>query len=227
MTTRLLPISLAAVAALAPAPAFADSDFQQWATVAATATVSDRVRVQNEFVARFSNDRDGLYEIENTTLIGYKLDDHVTAWAGYVHNPQYNGGDFTVMERRAREQLTFDNIAKLGKASLSARMRLEQRWRDGIDGTGWRMRPYAKIGVPLGAGSAPTLNLSLEAFVNLNNTAFQTVDGLDRTRAAASLSFPLSKTLKLEAGYLNQHRFVRNGPDNDDHALTGSVSLAF
>ena len=91
---------------------------------------SDRIRIQNELIARFSNDRDGLYEIENVTLVGYKLDDHVTAWAGYVHNPQYNGGDFTVMERRAREQLTFDNIAKFGKASLSARMRLEQRWRD-------------------------------------------------------------------------------------------------
>jgi len=220
----------AALLACSASSTFAEAktqDFQQWATVSATVSASDRIRLQNEFVMRFSDNRNGLYEIENVTLVGYKLDDHVTAWAGYVHNPQYNAGDFTVMERRAREQLTFDNIAKLGKASLSARVRLEQRWRDHIDGTGWRLRPYAKLGVPLGGKTAPTLNVSIEPFINLNNTSFQAKDGLDRTRTAASLSVPVSKALKLEAGYLNQHRFVAHGPDLDDHAVTGTLSLSF
>ena len=222
-----LTAGLCAFASLLPAPALARSDFQQWATASVSVKASDKIRISNELVARFSDDRNGLYEIENSLLLGYKLNDKVTAWAGYVHNPNYNSGDFTVMERRAREQLTFDNIAKLGKASLSARMRLEQRWRDGIDGTGWRVRPYVKLGVPLGGKTAPTLNLTNETFVNLNTTSFQSQDGLDRMRTAASLSFPLSSTLKAEAGYLNQHRFVRGGPDNDDHAITGSISLSF
>ena len=222
-----LTLGACALASLLPAPALARSDFQQWATVAASVKASDRIRVSGESSFRFSNDRDGLYEIESNVLLGYKLNDKVTAWAGYVHNPMYSDGDFTVMERRAREQLTFDNIAKLGKASLSARMRLEQRWRDGIDGTGWRMRPYVKVGIPLGDKSAPTLNLTNETFLNLNTTSFQSQDGLDRMRTAAALSFPLSSTLKAEAGYLNQHRFVRGGPDNDDHAITGTISLSF
>jgi hypothetical protein len=221
-------LAIGALAALAtPAPALARSDFQQWATASVSVKASDAIRVQNELVARFSDDRNGLYEIENSLLVGYKLNTKVTAWAGYVHNPNYNAGDFTVMERRAREQLTFDNIVKLGEASLSARLRLEQRWRDGIDGTGWRVRPYLRLGVPLGGKGAPTLNLTSETFLNLNSVSFQSQDGLDRIRTAASLSFPLSKTLKLEAGYLNQHRFVRSGPDNDDHALTGTIGLSF
>lgn len=220
-------LGLCALALLLPDPALARSDFQQWATASISVKASDRIRVSNELVARFSDDRNGLYEIENSLLLGYKLNDKVTAWAGYVHNPNYNSGDFTVMERRAREQLTVDNFAKLGKASLSARMRLEQRWRDGLDGTGWRMRPYIKVGVPLGDKTAPTLNLTNETFVNLNTTGFQSQDGLDRMRTAASLSFPLSSTLKAEAGYLNQHRFVRGGPDNDDHVITGTISLSF
>lgn len=222
-----LTLGLCALASLLPAPALARSDFQQWAAVSASVKASDRIRVSGESIFRFSNDRGELYEIENNVLLGYKLNDKVTAWAGYVHNPMYSDGDFTVMERRAREQLTFDNIAKFGKASLSARMRLEQRWRDGIDGTGWRVRPYVKVGVPLGGKSAPTLNLTSETFLNLNTTSFQSQDGLDRMRTAAALSVPLSKTMKLEAGYLNQHRFVRNGPDNDDHVLTGTISLSF
>lgn len=226
MRRHLLATALCASVTL-PAPALARSDFQQWATLSAQVKASDEVRLQFESIARFSNDRDGLYEIESNILIGYKLSDKVTAWAGYVHNPNYNSGNFTVMERRAREQLTFDNIAKIGKASLSARMRFEQRWRDGVDGTGWRIRPYVKVGIPLGGKTAPTLNLTNETFVNLNNTRFQTKDGLDRMRTAASLSFPISKTLKLEGGYLNQHRFITNGPDTDDHAITGTVSLSF
>jgi len=227
MNRTALAVPALAFSLLASPPALARNDNQLWTTLNVTVKASDRVRVQNELVARFSENRDGLYEVENSLLLGYKLNDKVTAWAGYVQDPQYAGGDFTVMERRAREQLTFDNIAKLGKASLSARLRLEQRWRDHIDGTGWRLRPYVKAAVPLGGKTAPTLNLTLEPFINLNNTGFQTVDGLERTRTAASLSFPVAKTVKLELGYLNQHRFNRHARDDDDHALTINAGLNF
>lgn len=222
-----LPFFVPALAACAWAsPVYAD-DFQQWVQLGAKVDLSDKLVLSDEIVARFSDDRGGLYEIENSLLLGYKLSKSVTAWAGYVHDPNYAAGDFTVMERRAREQVTVDNFAKIGAASLSARMRLEQRWRDGVDGTAWRARPYVKLGVPLGGKTAPTLNFTAESFINLNNTAFQSVDGLERLRSAASLSFPVSKAVKIEAGYLNQHRFVRGGPDTDDHALTASLGLSF
>ncbi len=223
----IVPLSTLLVGVALPAPAMAQDDFQQWLSLSAKIDLSDNVAIQNELVSRFSDDRGGLYELENSLLLGYKLSDKVTAWAGYVHNPNYNAGDFAVMERRAREQLTIDNFAKLGAASLSARIRLEQRWREGILGTAWRARPYVKVGVPLGGKTAPTLNLTAEPFINLNSTSFQAVDGLERLRSAASLSFPVGKVVKIEAGYLNQHRFVRGGPDTDDHALTANVALSF
>ena len=209
------------------APAAAQDDFQQWLTASARLDLADTIAVQNETVARFSDDRGGLYEIENSTLLGYKFSKKLVVWAGYVHNPQYAAGDFTIMEHRAREQVTVDNFATIGPASLSARLRLEQRWRDGIDGTGWRLRPYVKLGIPLGGTSAPTLNLTTETFINLTTTAFQSTSGLDRARSAIALSFPVSTVVRIEAGYLNQHRFVRNGPDSDDHVLTASLGLAF
>lgn len=210
-----------------PAPALAQDDFQQWLTLSAKTDISDDLTIQNELVVRLSDDRGGLYELENSLLLGYKLSKSVTTWAGYVHNPNYNAGTFTVMEHRAREQVTIDNFASVGKAALSARVRLEQRWRDGIDGTAWRFRPYVKLGVPLGAKTAPTFNLTAEPFINLNTTAFQNSDGLERLRTAALLSFPVGKAVRIEAGYLNQHRFVRNGSDTDDHALTATLSLSF
>ena len=148
----------------------------------------------------------------------------MTVWAGYTHDPQYSRNHFTVMEHRAREQVTFDNFATLGKGKLSARMRFEQRWRNGIDGTGWRVRPYLKYSVPV-AGKT-SLNLSSEPFINLNTTSFQRKSGLDRVRNLITLSTPLSKRLSGEAGYLNQYGFVRGGPDTMDHVAYFALSLS-
>ena len=207
-----------------PGSALASSDEQLWTTAGASVKLSDNWRLQQEVVARFSNNRNGLYEVESTTLLGYRLNKIMTLSAGYVHNPQYSGGDFTVMEHRAREQITFDNVATLGSGKLSARIRLEQRWRDGVDGTGWRMRPYVKYSIPLKGNTA--LNVSNETFLNLNTVTFQRQSGLDRMRNLITVSTPLAKSLNGEAGYMNQHGFVRGGEDNTDHAAYVAVSLS-
>lgn len=226
MTLPIRYLALAGLCGIA-APAHAESDFEQWLTLSAKADLSDSLMVQGEIITRFSDNDGGLYEAEAPVLIGYKLSKTTAIWAGYVHNPTYSDGDFVVMERRAREQITVDNFATIGSATLSGRLRFEQRWRDGIDGTGWRVRPYLKLAVPLGAKTAPTLNVTTEPFINLNTTSFQSTDGLDRVRNAISLSFPVGSALKLEAGYLNQHRFVSNGVDRGDHALTATLSASF
>jgi hypothetical protein len=209
---------------LAPAPAFAKSDEQVWGTASLSVKLDDRWRLSQEFTTRFSDNRNGLYEIESNTLLGYRLNKMVTVWAGYTHDPQYSGGDFTVMEHRAREQVTFDGLTKLGKGKLNGRIRLEQRWRDGVEGTGWRLRPYLKYSLPLRGKTA--LNLSSEPFFNLNKVAFQRSSGLDRVRNLISVSTPLSKSLTGEAGYMNQHGFVRGGPDTSDNIAYFALSMS-
>lgn len=201
-------------------------DFQQWLQLGAKVDLSDKFVLSDEIVARFSDDRGGLYEIENSLLLGYRVAEKAVLWAGYVHSPNYAAGDFTVMEHRIREQLTVDDFARIGTASLSGRLRLEQRWRDGVGGTAWRARPYVKVTLPVGGGGM-SLNLTEEAFFNLNNTAFQEKDGLERLRTAATIGLSLTKALKLETGYLNQHRFVSGGPDTDDHVITASLGYSF
>ena len=189
-----------------------------------TVKLSDRWRLQEEATVRFSDNRNGLYEIESNTLLGYRLNKFVTVWAGYTHDPQYSAGDFTVMEHRAREQVTFDGFAKLGKGKLNGRLRLEQRWRNGVDGTGWRVRPYLKYSLPIAGKTA--INLSTEPFFNLNTTPFQRKPGLDRVRNLVTVSTPLTKTLTGEAGYMNQHGFVRGGPDTSDNIAYFGLSLS-
>jgi hypothetical protein len=204
--------------------ASASSDDQLWTTASAAVKLSDKWRLSEEVVARFSDNRNGLYEIESNTLVGYRLNKVVTLWAGYTHDPQYSAGDFTMMEHRAREQVTFDNVTKLGPGKLSGRMRLEQRWRDGVEGTGWRLRPYLKYSLPIAGETA--LNLSSEPFFNLNRKTFQRQHGLDRVRNLVTISTPLTKSLSGEAGYMNQHGFVRGAPATSDNIAYVALSLS-
>lgn len=224
MRSLTLAATAATLSLLAAAPAHAGQDTQYWQTLDIKANLGDGFGFQNELVVRQS-DAKGLYEVENVSLLSYKLNKQVTVAAGYVHNPQYSHSNFTIMEHRAREQVTFDNFATIGKIKLTGRFRMEQRWREGLAGTGWRMRPYIKATMPF-IGKT-TLNLSHESFINLNKTGFQKVSGYDRMRNAITVSAPVGKHVKLDLGYLNQLGIVRNGPDNSDHVITTALSLSF
>lgn len=216
-------LPLLALAAL-PAPAAAGDDTQLWTGAAATVKLGGRWRASQELVVRFSDRRDGLYEIESNTLIGYRFGRRTTFWAGYTHDPLYAGGHSIAIERRAREQLTVDG-AKMGPGMLSLRLRLEERWRDGVAGTGWRLRPFARYSLPLGRGGS-ALVFSHESFMNLNRTGFQSRGGEERMRNAIAVSVPLAKGLSAELGYLNQHGFVRGGADTTDHVATLMLNLS-
>lgn len=217
--------TLAVLAAVpAAAPAVARSDEQLWANAALTVKLDDRWRLSQELTTRFSDARNGLYEVESNTLVGYRLSKVVTVWAGYTHDPQYAGGDFTVMEHRAREQVTFDGFARIGPGKLNGRLRLEQRWREHVAGTGWRLRPYLKYSLPVAGKTA--VNFSTEPFINLNTAPFQARTGLDRVRNLVTVSTPLTKTLTGEVGYMNQHGFVKDGPDTSDNIAYFGLALS-
>ena len=208
----------------ATAPAFAD-DAQYWGAVGVAVNLGDGFQVQNEAILRGSDDR-GLYQFQNTTLVGYAIDKHVTAFVGYVHSPNYDHGDFRSIERRVRTQIVFDKY-KLGRVEATARLRLESRWRDGVDGNGWRVRPYVKLALPVANAGKTKLVTSHEAFINLNSTTFQHQEGWDRTRSFIGINTPLAKNLSIEAGYMLQHGWVRSGPDTNDHVLTMTLSAKF
>ena len=217
---------VAGMALLTSGPALAREDQQVWTSVGANVTLSDRWRLSQDVIGRFSDNRDGLYEIESATLLGYKPSKSVTVALGYVHNPQYSRDNPSVIERRVRGQVTVDNIATFAGGKLSARMRGEGRWRDNVDASGWRLRPYVKYSLPLKKGGATSLVLSNETFINLNQTSFQRARGIDRMRNLIAINTPLAKNLALEAGYLNQYGFVADGDDNVDHVASLSLALS-
>lgn len=224
MRKTLIPFAVAA-AAVSAAPAAAADDTQYWQTLSASVDLGDGFQVSNETVFR-NSDRKGLYEIENTTALGYAVSKHVVVWAGYTHDPNYLHSDFTVMERRFRSQVNFEKY-KVGNVALSGRLRSEVRWRDGVDGTGWRLRPYVKAALPIANKGKTQLVLTNEAFINLNTTSFQKTSGWDRTRSFIGVNTPLVSKVNIEAGYMLQHGYVRNGPDSNDHVLSVGLSAKF
>lgn len=205
----------------------AGEDSQVWTGSNLTVKLNDRWRLSQEVTMRFSDNRNGLYEVESNSLIGYRFGKTATFWAGYTHDPLYSGGHLTAMEQRAREQVTIDNVAKLGPGTISLRLRTEQRWRDTGNGTGWRARPFVRYSIPLQKGAHTALIFTSEAFVDLNRTSFQTVRGLERVRNLVGVSTPLFTHATLEVGYLNQHGFVRNGPDTSDNVASVALNFAF
>ena len=207
--------------------ASAASDSQLWITNAGTVKLSDTWVVSEEVVTRFSDNRKGLYEFEVNSLVGYHLNDVVTVWAGYTHDPQYAAGDFTIMEQRAREQITLDNLTEIGPGKISARLRLEQRWRTNDRGTGWRIRPFVRYTIPFQKGGRTGITFTSEPFFDLTTTRFQNKAGLDRIRNLIALTAPLGKHLTGEFGYMNQHIFINRGPDESDNIAWLSANGSF
>jgi hypothetical protein len=218
-----LPLAVAATLSAA-APSLASDDTQYWQTLNLTLALPANFKISNETVRRAS-DAKGFYEIENNVMIGKKVNKVVTLWLGYTFNPQYNHGTFQLREHRFRQQVNFSNFAVLGKVKLSGRVRLEERWREGKPGTAWRLRPQFQATTPF-VGKT-TISVSSEVFLDLNNTGFQTVDGLERMRNAVYITVPLTKKISFDFGYLDQHGFVPNGADRSDHVLTTGLSASF
>jgi Protein of unknown function (DUF2490) len=149
----------------------------------------------------------------------------VSLWIGYDHDPQYSGGRFLVMEHRFVQHIVFSNLGSVAGGTLSGRVRLEQRWRIGLGGPAWRLRPYVRYALPLGRAGKASLVASEEAFFDLGTTKFQTVRGLERLRSFVGMSLPLAKSISADVGYLNQHGFVRGGRDTNDDVAFASIGL--
>jgi len=224
MSSRLGVMALLLTVAM-PTAASARVDSQLWTGGAVNLKLGGKWRLNQEVILRFSDNRNGLYELESNSMLGYALTSTVTLAAGYTHNPQYNGGHPTITEHRIREQVTVDKLLKLGKGSVTGRMRLEERWRDGLNGTAWRLRPFLRYSGPL-VGKTK-LVVSNETFVDVNTTSFQRQGGVERMRNFIGVNVPLAKKLALEAGYMNQYFFIRTGDDESDHiaSLTLTANL--
>lgn len=126
------------------------------------------------------------------------------------------------LEQRAWQQL--QTAWPLSFATLSGRVRLEERFIENVNGTAVRLRLMARTDVPF-QGTQWTLTASNEYFVGLNDLEFGPSDGFDQNRAYVGVSRPLTDSLSLELGYQNQYVNRRSGQDVMTHQLMVGVSI--
>jgi hypothetical protein len=154
--------------------------------------------------------------------VNYQLNQNIlfTAGYGYVRSTPY--GDFrstaSVPEHRFFEQVLLKH--RLGKVAFQHRLRQEQRYIGVVparnaDVEGWetrnRFRYMLRGDIPLPIGAAKRFGLALydEFFVQFG--ANRGLRYLDQNRAYGALAYKLSKSNRLEVGYLHQYIPQRNG----------------
>lgn len=204
----------------------AASDPQGWLTADASVRLGPKVSANLSAIGRFGDAADGLYETEFGGGLGYDLGGGWTATVGYVRVAGYDHGSTTHVEDRPSEQIGF-RLFRLGGASVGGRVRLEQRFRNTGDGTGWRLRPQVKLTLPLRPGSSTALVVSHESFLQLNRTDWGQLAGYSRMRNAVGLRTALLPHVAIEANYLNQHDFGLHGaPDTSANVGVLGLSLS-
>ena len=213
---------LTAVASVASA----QDDTQSWNAVFASGPVSENSRLLVWFDghARF---RDEGSDLDTTIMrpgVGWRASPRLDLWAGYaLVSTRRPGPD--VEEHRAWQQATYP-VATIAGGRFTGRTRLEQRFRDGGDDTGWRLRQFLRWSRPIEGGPVSVV-VSNETFIGLNDTDWGQGAGFDQNRAFAGLAWQASPGLRIEGGYMNQHIEGGARPDRTNDNLVLSVFQTF
>jgi hypothetical protein len=124
-------------------------------------------------------------------------------------------------ETRLLQQLNYPLPVK----HLKGRTRLEQRFIDDSDKTGWRLRQRVGVGVPLSdedGGWAFVGNA--EGFLTLRSTSRGGQTGLTGVRTFLGFEKSLGQ-VDLEIGYTRQQNIRKGAPDRVGHAPTLGLTL--
>lgn len=151
--------------------------------------------------------------------ISYAVTKSQTAGVGYAFFGSYeaeNNSRFFYAENRVWEQYQID--AKIGKATLSNRLRLEQRFINMEEGGfSQRLRYYIRSQIPLvkvdtSFNKGIYMALQNEVFVNIQHKERAGNSFLDQNRSYVSFGYRFSKKVDAELGY--QYIYSKN-PDGN------------
>lgn len=134
--------------------------------------------------------------------LGYDVGHGITLWLGYAFVPSFMTGveDSLRLEHRIWEQFLITR--KVGTVALQGRLRLEERFRQGTDGVGARLRFFGRAGFFFGHGSHWGWAVYDELLVQLNTTDAWN-SGFDQNRAFTGPFFEADGGTRFEFGYMN------------------------
>ncbi len=177
--------------------------------------------------ARWIDEGSDLNQTFLRPALGYALNEQLTFFAGYAWINTHSDDAPDRGENRVWQQLTW-NVPTDKSYQLQFRSRLEERFVEESDDTGWRFRQLVKYTRPLSGDGARYLSLIDEVFYDLNDTDAGQDAGLRQNRVFVGIGWFLdeARTIAFEGGYLNQW-LSRPGDDRMNHALSLSLLVTF
>lgn len=203
-----------------------DHDSQIWTTVNLNTAITDRISTNLELQARFTEDASVYGQQFVRPSVTYQLNDVFSLTAGYVHVLTNTSKNISFRENRPWQQVGYHLFKNEYGTTLDGRTRLEQRFIEGGDDTGWRIRQQLRFETPLQEKGRVKLLLWNETFYSFNDTDWGQRDDLDQIRNFIGVTLPVFAKTSLDAGYLNQAIF-RTGEDRMNHALATTLTIRF
>lgn len=221
---RLALVAIGA-ALLAPTPALAtEEDFNIWGGQFVFVDLDEDGDwyVRGEAQERFTNDADRLGQLLLRSFVGYRISDNIDFGGGYAYILTDPVGPVEVNEHRIYQEV---NVAlyNANGVKVTSRNRLEQRFYEESDQTGWRYRNLVQATVSISENN--NLVLYTEPFIGLNDVQFNR-EGVANWRNFIGVSVPLGENFTLTPGYLNQY-VVRDGEDRMDHIANMAIAARF
>ncbi len=143
--------------------------------------------------------------------LGYQLNPHIGIYQGYAIIPTYDPDK--VEHRSFQELLAKQSLT--GTHELMHRIRLEQRFIEGVDDVSLRFRYFARFTYPLnGIHDNLSLAINEEVFIHLNDTDGGPQSGFNQNRLFIGLNYKVSKSFAFETGYQNQYVAGQGGADD-------------
>jgi hypothetical protein len=179
-----------------------------------------RYGLQGEF--RYFARDPALHQYVLRTGLGFRVNPRVSLWGGYAYFGTDVHGSGSVREHRGWQQLDWD-FAVRDRSRLRSRTRLEQRFVDGREETGWWLRQRFLYESLMPRSETLRWLLGVETFHSLRQTPWLD-SGLVQWRVMAGIGFRLAGT-EVETGYMYQHAEVSGRVDAGNHLLIVSLRL--
>ena len=177
---------------------------------------------------RYLDDSGGYHQSIIRPALGYALSADATLWMGYAYiNELPVSGADVFSENRIWEQLTWN--FHCDHATLFTRSRLEQRFVETGDDTGWRFRQFVKVDRPIFEDARLSVVVWDEAFFDLNRTDWGQQDRFSQNRAFVGFGWQFDGRgqPKIEIGYLNQFLSRRSRDDRFNHIASLNWFLTY
>lgn len=187
-----------------------DSNFGNWLIYIGNKKLDTKWNIHNEVQYRSYNIVDDLEQLLIRTGVGYNLSENnnnILLGYGYILSQNYSDESedkISINEHRIFQQFTTKQA--ISNVGLSHRYRFEQRFVE--DDFKMRFRYFLGFNIPLTKkeGNSYYLSAYNEIFLNTESSVF------DRNRVYAGLGYKVNKSLRIEAGYMNQF-FETNNRD--------------